>query len=83
MARNQARDYATMDEDERRRFQGAAPSPDNAAPSELDFTEPRDEDRQGHSQVDRKAELADSEHRDGLAAQLDDEAHDDAVRDAP
>jgi hypothetical protein len=78
MARNQAQDYATMDDDERRRFTGEPPAGDE--PSELDFEEPRDEDNQGHSQVDRDTEVGDPEHRDGLAAQLDDEAHADAAR---
>ena len=78
MARNQAQDYATMDDDERRRFTGKPPAGDE--PSELDFEEPRDEDNQGHSQVDRQAESGDPEHRDGLAAQLDDDAHADAAR---
>lgn len=76
MARNQGQDFATMDEDERRRFAGGLPAGEE--PSELEFGEPRDEDNQGHSQVD--AERLDPEHRDGLAAQLDDEAHADAAR---
>ena len=78
MARNQAKDYATMDDDERRRFAGEPPAGDE--PSELEFGEPRVEDNQGHSQVDQETETADPEHRDGIAAQLDDEAHADAAR---
>lgn len=77
MARNQAKDYATMDEDERRRFTGAPPA--GESPGELDFEEPRDEGNRGHSQLDREEEAEDPEHRDGLAAQLDDDAHADAA----
>jgi hypothetical protein len=69
MARNQSRDYATMDDDERRRFAGTPPAGDE--PQELDFTDPRGtEENQGHSQMDQDKEAADPEHRDGLAAQL-------------
>ena len=78
MARNISQDYATMDEDERRRFAQRAPS--GEGPSELDFTEPRDEENQGHSQVAQEEETADPEHRDGLAAQLDDAAHEKRIR---
>ena len=78
MARNQSKDYATMDEDERRRFAGAPPAGDG--PTELEFGEPRDEENQGHSQVDQESEGGDPEHRDGLAAQLDDQAHAKAAR---
>jgi hypothetical protein len=78
MARNISQDYATMDEDERRRFAQRAPA--GEGPAELDFTEPRDEDNQGHSQVAQEEEAADPEHRDGLATQLDDAAHDERVR---
>jgi len=78
MARNQSQDYATMDEDERRRFAGAPPAEEGVA--ELDFEDPRDEANQGHSQVDREAEAEDPRHRDGMAAQLDEGAHDSATR---
>jgi len=73
MARNQSQDYATMDEDERRRFAGEPPAAET--PAELEFGEPRDEDNRGHSQLDQAEESGDPEHRDGLAAQLDDQTH--------
>ena len=78
MARNVSRDFATMDEDERRRFarQGAQ----GEGPRELDFTEPRDEENQGHSQMDQEVEASDPEHRDGIATQLDDAKHDKRAR---
>ncbi|HEX6645322.1 MAG TPA: hypothetical protein VF037_11635 [Gemmatimonadales bacterium] len=78
MARNISKDYATMDEDERRRFAQRMPAGD--APAELDFTEPRDEENQGHSQVAREEESDDPEHRDGVATQLDDAAHERRAR---
>ncbi|HEU5050961.1 MAG TPA: hypothetical protein VFU00_11585 [Gemmatimonadales bacterium] len=78
MARNISKDYALMDEDERRRFAQKPPAGDG--PRELDLEEPRDPDTQGHSQMDREAEAADPEHRDGMAAQLDDEKHERRVR---
>lgn len=78
MARNISKDYATMDDDERRRFAQRAPGGDG--PDELDFIEPRDEDNQGHSQVAQEEEKVDPEHRDGLATQLDEASHDKRVR---
>ena len=74
MARKQSQDYATMDEDERRRFAGEPPA-DAETPGELEFGEPRDEENRGHSQLDQVEESGDPEHRDGLATQLDDEKH--------
>ena len=78
MARNISQDYATMDEDERRRF--AQRGPAGEGPAELEFSEPRDEENQGHSQVAQEAEADDPEHRDGLAAQLDDVSHEKRAR---
>ncbi|HLS47434.1 MAG TPA: hypothetical protein VK012_02885 [Gemmatimonadales bacterium] len=78
MARNISKDYATMDEDERRRF--AQLPKEGEAPSELDLEEPRDESAQGHSQIDQERETADPEHRDGLAAELDDTKHEKRAR---
>ena len=76
MARNQSQDYATMDDDERRRLEGR-PAPGNG---ELEFGDPRDMENQGHSQVPREEEDSDPDHHDGAAAQLDEAAHDEAVR---
>ena len=78
MARNQSQDYATMDEDERRKFAGGPPAEEGA--SELAFDDPRHAANQGHSQVDRESEVGDVRNRDGLAAQLDEAAHDRAAR---
>ena len=46
MAKNQAREFATMDEDKRRGFRGEGPSPGDISPGELDFGDPRDEERE-------------------------------------
>ena len=43
MAKNLGREFATMDEDERRRFAMAADAGTDSAPTELDFENPRDE----------------------------------------
>lgn len=45
MAKNLGREFATMDDDERRRF-ALEPKPDEEAPQELDLTEPRGDDQE-------------------------------------
>jgi hypothetical protein len=67
MAKNLGREYATMDEDERRRFAMTAEDGTDAAPAELDFENPRVE----------PGGLG--EDRDGTSALLDDEAHRRAI----
>jgi hypothetical protein len=49
---------------------------------ELDFEEPRDPERMGAHYANPKEEIADPGHRDGMAALLDDGAHERAVRKA-
>jgi hypothetical protein len=80
MAKNLSRKYATMSEEERLRFAQEESEGSDDRPTELDFEEPRDADRMGPHFANLKEEVADPEHRDGLAALLDDEAHDRAVR---
>ncbi len=80
MARNLSRKFATMSEEERLRFALKENEGNKDGPSELDFEEPRDADRMGPHFANLKEEVADPEHRDGLAALLDDEAHARAVR---
>jgi hypothetical protein len=63
MAKNLGREYATMDEDERRRFAMEAADATGAAPAELDFEDPRDDDE------------GSPDDRDGASALLDEEAH--------
>ncbi len=67
MAKNVGREFATMDEDERRRFAMEPEGGTDAAPDELDFENPRQE--QG----------ADATDRDGAGALLDEAAHREAV----
>lgn len=68
MAKNLGREFATMDEDERRRFAMEAEGGTDTAPTELDFENPRDEPG-GAGQDD-----------DGTSAVLDHESHRRAVK---
>jgi hypothetical protein len=47
MAKNLGAEFATMDEDERRKFGGKGTSGTAGQAQELDFDEPRDADRMG------------------------------------
>ena len=76
--KNQSRDFATMSDDERRRF--ALENATDADVTELNFEEPRDADQMGRGHQDPAAEFADPERRDGAAAQLDDARHERNVR---
>jgi hypothetical protein len=80
MAKNLSRKYATMSEEERLRFAQEESEGTDDRPTELDFEEPRDADHMGQHYASIKEEVADPEHRDGLAATLDDKEHDRAVR---
>ena len=76
MARNLSRKFATMSEEERRRFaleRGTSGAETGA--DELELGDPRDEDHMGRQYSSLKAEVADPDARDGEAALLDDEAH--------
>lgn len=82
--KNLSRKFATMTDEERRRFeqeQGrtAAGDEGEAAADELELEEPRDEDRMGRHYANLDAEVADPDNRDGEAATLDDAAHRRAV----
>ena len=80
MAKNLSRKFATMSEEERLRFAQEEEEGTSDRPTELDFEEPRDEDHMGQHYASPKEEVADPEHRDGLAALLDDKKHGRAVR---
>lgn len=80
MTKNLSRKFATMSEDDRTRFELQESEGTKDRPVELDFEEPRDPERMGAHYADPKEEIADPEHRDGMAAQLDDGAHEQAVR---
>jgi hypothetical protein len=80
MAKNLGRKFATMSEDERRRFELAEEEGTGDQPAELDFEEPRNEDNMGQQFSSIRQEVADPEHRDGSSALLDEEEHAEAVR---
>lgn len=83
MARNLGREFATMTDEERRRFElergPADATAEGEAAQELELDDPRDEDRMGRQYGSLHEEIADPEHRDGSAAQLDDASHQRAV----
>jgi hypothetical protein len=80
MAKNLGRKFATMSEDERRRFALEEDEGTREHPAELAFDEPRDADNMGQQYSSIREEVADPEHRDGMSALLDDEQHERAVR---
>ena len=75
MAKNLSREFATMSDDERRRFALQEEEGTEDHPAELDFEEPRNEDNMGPRYSSVREEVADPEHRDGMSAVLDDEEH--------
>ena len=82
--KNLSRTFATMTDEERRRFeqeQGRTPAgaENEAAADELELGDPRNEDRMGRQHSTLEAERADPDARDGDAARLDDAAHRRAV----
>ncbi len=79
MAKNLGRDFATMSEEERRRFALEETAGSSEAPEELDLEDPRDEDHMGRHYASPSDEIADPEHRDGLSATLDDKQHEREV----
>ena len=85
--KNLSREFATMTDEERRRFaleQGetAAGDEDESAADEVVMDDPRDEDA-GRHYSSLQAETADPDARDGDAAQLDEAAVEKAQRPAP
>jgi hypothetical protein len=77
MAKNLSRKYASMSEDDRNRFRVEESEGVKDRPDDLDFEEPRE--KEGSQFPSMQAEFGDPEHRDGLSAELDDEAHRRAV----
>ena len=78
MAKNLGREFAEMSDDERRKFaleEARRASEASDVPEELEFEDPRDPERMGKQHPNLKAEVADSDSRDGTSALLDDEAH--------
>jgi hypothetical protein len=75
MAKNLGREFATMSEDERRRFALEHPDKTEDVPAELEFDDPRDKDKMGRQYPTLEAEVADPANRDGMSAQVDDDEH--------
>jgi hypothetical protein len=75
MAKNLSREYATMSEDERRKFALEEEEGTRELPAELDFGNPRNEENMGRHYASPSDEVADPEHRDGVSAELDTEQH--------
>ena len=69
-----------MSEEERLRFAQEESEGTDDRPTELDFEEPRNDDNMGPGFASLKQEVSNPENRDGAAALLDDEAHEEAVR---
>jgi hypothetical protein len=74
MVRNVSREFATMTDEERRRFALER----GGDTGELDLDDPRDPDM-GRQYANPKDEIADPDARDGRAALLDDRAHDQHI----
>jgi hypothetical protein len=81
MAKNLGREFATMSEDERRRFALEEEEGTREHPAELAFDEPRSSE-EGTQYSSIRKEVEDPEHRDGTSALLDDEQHRRAVEQA-
>ena len=69
-----------MSEEERLRFAQEESEGTDDRPTELDFDEPRRDNNMGPGFASLKEEVSNPENRDGAAALLDDEAHEQAVR---
>ncbi len=82
MAKNLGRKFATMSEDERRRFALEEDEGTRELPAQLAFEEPRNAENMGQQYSSIREEVTDPEHRDGMSALLDDEQHERAVQEA-
>jgi hypothetical protein len=80
MGKNLGRKFATMSDDERRRFALEEEEGTREHPAELAFDDPRDADSMGPQYSSIREEVADPEHRDGMSALLDDEQHERAIQ---
>jgi len=69
-----------MSEEERLRFAQEESEGSDDRPSELDFDDPRSDDNMGPGFSSVTQEVSNPENRDGAAALLDDEAHEQAVQ---
>jgi len=65
MVKNLSREFATMSDDERRRFALEEEEGSRELPAELSFDDPRNEDKSGQHAATSGDEVADPERRDG------------------
>ena len=82
--KNLSREFATMSDEERLRFEqeegrSAGGAESEAGADELELDDPRDADHLGRQYASPEAERADPDARDGDAALLDEDAHRRAV----
>ena len=82
MAKNLGREFATMSDDERRKFALEEEEGSRELPAELAFDNPRDEEHMGRHSANADDENADPENRDGLSARLDEKQRQGSLRDA-
>jgi uncharacterized membrane protein len=75
MAKNLGREFATMSEDERRKFAQEEEGNASDAVEALEFGDPRNSGRLGRQYGSLRQEIADPDSRDGVSALLDDNAH--------
>ena len=71
MAKNLGREFATMSDDERRKFALEDEEGSRELPAELAFDNPRDEEHMGRHSANPDDDIADPENRDGMSALLD------------
>jgi hypothetical protein len=76
MAKNLSREFATMSDDERRRFALEEEEGTDDQPAELTMDEPRNEDRMGRHYAGLGEEGSDSEERDSSGGSLDADGQD-------
>jgi hypothetical protein len=81
MTKNLSREFATMSDEERRRFALQEEEGTDDQPAELEFENPRNEENMGEHFASLEQEVSDPERRDGVSAELDDEQHEGAVED--
>ena len=79
MAKNLSREFATMSDDERRRFALEEEEGTNDQPAELTMDEPRNEDNMGRHYAGRGEDGDDSEPRNAASARDNDQEQEDGT----
>src|SRR5881394_67131 len=75
MDKNRGREFATMSDDERRKFAQEEEGNASDMAEALEFGDPRQANRMGRHYGSLREEIADPDGRDGASALLDDQAH--------